>query len=384
MKKIFYWSPYLSNVATIKNVINSAKSIKKFDKSGSTISLIDVIGEWKNHKKYIIQANIDLIKLSGFDLSSFFPITGFIKTRLSFLFIFFFKYIPLKNLINKEKPDFLIIHLVTSLPLILLLINNYNTKFILRISGLPRLTFLRKILWKLIAKKIYLITCPSKETQRDLIKQKIFSENKIKILHDPILHIKSIQNKSKEKSIIPENVKNKYFLNIGRLTKQKNQVLLISAFSKIIKKKDYLKLYLIGDGENKNLLLKKINELGLQKSVFLIGHINNVFPLIRDSLAIIITSLWEDPGAVMIEGSFMKKNIISSDCPNGPYEFLNQGKAGYLFENNNENQLINSINNFLNDNDIDKKNKILYAKKNSKNYTMFNHFKNISKILDLN
>ena len=384
MKKIFYWSPHLSNVATIKNVINSAKSIKKYDKSGTIISLIDVIGEWKNYKKYITQANINLIKLSGFDLSSFFPITGFIKTRLSFLFIFFFKYIPLKNLINKEKPDFLIIHLVTSLPLILLLINNYNTKFILRISGLPRLTFLRKILWKLIAKKIYLITCPSKETQRDLIKQKIFSENKIKILHDPILHIKSIQNKSKEKSIIPENVKNKYFLNIGRLTKQKNQVLLISAFSKIIKKKDYLKLYLIGDGENKNLLLKKINELGLQKSVFLIGHINNVFPLIRDSLAIIITSLWEDPGAVMIEGSFMKKNIISSDCPNGPYEFLNQGKAGYLFENNNENQLINSINNFLNDNDIDKKNKILYAKKNSKNYTMFNHFKNISKILDLN
>jgi len=101
MKKIFYWSPYLSNVATIKNVINSAKSIKKFDKSGSIVSLIDVIGEWKNHKKYIIQANIDLIKLSGFDLSSFFPITGFIKTRLSFLFIFFFKYIPLKNFINK-------------------------------------------------------------------------------------------------------------------------------------------------------------------------------------------------------------------------------------------------------------------------------------------
>ena len=153
MKKIFYWSPYLSNVATIKNVINSAKSIKKFDKSGSIVSLIDVIGEWKNYKKYITEANINLVKLSGFDLSSFFPITGFIKTRLSFLFIFFFKYIPLKNLINKEKPDFLIIHLVTSLPLILLLINNYNTKFILRISGLPRLTFLRKILWKLIAKK---------------------------------------------------------------------------------------------------------------------------------------------------------------------------------------------------------------------------------------
>ncbi len=383
MKKIFYWSPYLSNVATIKNVINSAKSIKKFDKSGSIVSLIDVIGEWKNYKKLIFQENIHLVKLSGFDLSRFFPITGFIKTRLSFLFIFFFKYIPLKNLINKEKPDFLIIHLVTSLPLILLLKNNYNTKFILRISGLPKLTIFRKILWKLIAKKIYLVTCPSKETQRDIIKEKIFSENKIKVLYDPILQIKLIKNQSKEKNIIPENDKNKYFLNIGRLTKQKNQVLLISAFSKLKKKKDNLKLYLIGDGENKKFLTKKINQLGLKESVFLKGHINNVFPLIRDSLAIIVTSLWEDPGAVMVEGSFMKKNIISSNCPNGPYEFLNQGKAGYLFENNNENQLINSINNFLNDNDKDKKTKILYARKNSKNYTMFNHFKNISEILDL-
>ena len=34
MKKIFYWSPHLSNVATIKNVINSAKSIKIFNMQG--------------------------------------------------------------------------------------------------------------------------------------------------------------------------------------------------------------------------------------------------------------------------------------------------------------------------------------------------------------
>ena len=52
MKKIFYWSPHLSNVATIKNVINSAKSIKIFNKNGQDISIIDTIGEWENQKKY--------------------------------------------------------------------------------------------------------------------------------------------------------------------------------------------------------------------------------------------------------------------------------------------------------------------------------------------
>ena len=36
MKKIFYWSPYLTNVATIKAVINSIKSIKKYSREYKT------------------------------------------------------------------------------------------------------------------------------------------------------------------------------------------------------------------------------------------------------------------------------------------------------------------------------------------------------------
>ena len=47
MKKIFYWSPHVSNVATIKNVINSAKSLKIFNKKHYEVSIIDAVGEWK-------------------------------------------------------------------------------------------------------------------------------------------------------------------------------------------------------------------------------------------------------------------------------------------------------------------------------------------------
>ena len=50
MKKIFYWSPHLSRVATIKNVINSAKSIKVFNKNEINVSIIDAVGEWKKKK----------------------------------------------------------------------------------------------------------------------------------------------------------------------------------------------------------------------------------------------------------------------------------------------------------------------------------------------
>ena len=50
MKKIFYWSPHISKVATIKNVLNSAFSLKKFYKEKINVSILDVIGEWSNYK----------------------------------------------------------------------------------------------------------------------------------------------------------------------------------------------------------------------------------------------------------------------------------------------------------------------------------------------
>jgi len=66
MKKIFYWSPHLSNVATIKNVINSAKSLKRFNDKEYEISIIDTFGEWKDKKDILNQYKISVLKLSNF------------------------------------------------------------------------------------------------------------------------------------------------------------------------------------------------------------------------------------------------------------------------------------------------------------------------------
>jgi len=49
--KVFYWSPFLSNVATVKSVLNSAISLKKFSKNKITPNIINVIGEWTSLEK---------------------------------------------------------------------------------------------------------------------------------------------------------------------------------------------------------------------------------------------------------------------------------------------------------------------------------------------
>ena len=125
------------------------------------------------------------------------PISGYLKSRVLSIRIFFSSIYPLLKLLKKEKPDYLIIHLLTSIPFSLLIFFNFETKFILRISGLPRLNFLRKFVWKVVSKKITLVTCPSYETMDYIKKTKIFDENKIVVLHDPIINNSIILKKKK-------------------------------------------------------------------------------------------------------------------------------------------------------------------------------------------
>jgi len=121
--KIFYWSPFISKVATVSSVIRSAESILKYSKKENNINvaIIDAIGEWKNYRK-IINPKIEIINLSKKNISESLPKVGFFKSRLSYVLIFTLTFFKLLNLINKEKPDYIIAHLLTSLPIFLTLI----------------------------------------------------------------------------------------------------------------------------------------------------------------------------------------------------------------------------------------------------------------------
>ena len=87
--------------------------------------------------------------------------------------------------------------------------------------------------------------------------------------------------------------------------------------------------------------------MGISKAVYFLGNVENVFEYINKSICVISTSLWEDPGFVMIETAVSRKIIISSDCPNGPREFIENNLAGYIFKSNDQNELIDQINLFL-------------------------------------
>lgn len=379
MKSILYWSPHLSHVATIANVVKSAKSLKIYSKNYRPI-ILDSCNEWKEFDHIINDCQIEKHKISNLSFDKYYPVQGFLKSRFFSIIIFFWNFFPLLKYLKKNKPDYLIIHLITSLPIILFFLFSFKTKLILRISGLPNLNLFRLYFWKMLGKNIYHITCPTKETQNKLINMQIFPNTKITLLEDPILEVRTISKLKKEK-IEFKNMPNNFLLCIGRLTRQKNYILAVNAIKEIKNSFPDTKLCIIGEGEDGQWLKKIIKKNNLTSNVFLLGYKKNVFPYIAKSSAVLSTSLWEDPGAVMLEAAFLNKTIIVSDCPSGPKEFIEDNVAGYLFKNNNINSLVSAITEFKKESEINVFKKKINAKIKAKNFSLFHHFKKIKEIL---
>jgi glycosyltransferase involved in cell wall biosynthesis len=376
--KIFYWGPYISKVATVKAIIESAKSLKKYSKKKIDLSLINAFGEWSDFK----DEEINIINLNNKKVQTKKEIVGFIKSRIHFFLIWFISFFPLLSLLKKEKPSFLIIHLITSLPLFLLLFFRFETKFILRISGYPKLTLMRKVLWKLVSRKIFKVTCPTLGTYNRLKNENIF-DDKLTFIPDPILDINDFKIKKNEDIEIEKNFSKKNsILSIGRLTRQKNFGFLIKSFKTILEKYPNLNLFIIGEGEKKNELIKLINLLNLRDKVFLVGYKNNVYKYLIECKCFILSSLWEDPGFVLVEAGISNATVLSSDCNFGPSEILQRGQNGFLFSSQSESSLIDTFDKFINSKGDELIKKKINLKKNIKKYTSYNHFKLISKIFD--
>ena len=381
MKKIYFWSPCLSkSVGTYKSTINSAISLSKYSKGNYSVKVINVCGEWDDEKELLKKNNVDVFDL-GLKYYAYLPKEGFFKSRFSYMIIIILSILPLARFLKKKDLDYFVVHLITSLPLILFNFLNLNSKLILRISGFPKLNFLRKKLWTILSKKIFQCTCPSTELMNQLKNKKIFSPGKLFFLPDPIINIRDFVSKLKfQENLNNDLPKKKFFISVGRLTKQKNFKYLINEFSKFCETNNNFDLLIFGDGEEKEKLKELINKKNMSEKIFLKGFSKNIFFFMKKAEVFILSSLWEDPGFVLIEAALCNLFIISSDCKNGPSEFLLNGNAGILFKSNKENELKESLFDFVNQNS-NLKDKMKLAKKNCHNYTLFRHFKLFNKLL---
>ena len=152
------------------------------------------------------------------------------------------------------------------------------------------------------------------------------------------------------KGIALETKKDNIIVNVARLEKQKNHILLIKAFNEIKDEFDDYKLVIYGEGNYKNELIQYINELKLSDRVILAGEHNDIINKIKSSKLFVLSSDYEGMPNSLIEAMCIGLPVISTKV-SGSNELIEDGKNGLLVDINNKDELVKAMKKMLKDND---------------------------------
>lgn len=145
-------------------------------------------------------------------------------------------------------------------------------------------------------------------------------------------------------------------VNFCSLTKQKNLDLLIDSFFAISKEFPSIKLYIYGEGPEREHLEEKVKELNLQNRVFLPGYSIDIYEKVKMAKVFISSSNYEGMSNSMLEALCLGVPTICTDCPcGGAKEIIKNGINGFLVPVNNQAELVKMMRYLLQNDEIAKK-----------------------------
>ena len=124
----------------------------------------------------------------------------------------------------------------------------------------------------------------------------------------------------------------------ARLEAQKNLTMLIKAFSSFDKSYPDYKLYIYGEGSEREKLEQQVKSYGLENKVFLPGNVPDVTQRITKSKMFALSSDYEGLSNAMLEALAIGLPVVSTDHPIGGAKlFIRNGENGYLIKRNDAN-----------------------------------------------
>lgn len=248
---------------------------------------------------------------------------------------------PLSRYLRGARPT-LVLANMWPLP-ILALLANWLSRSNARVVGIEHTTWSRaelaidsiRRLWirasmRLIYPSLSHRIAVSKGAAADLASFAGLTEESVNVIYNPITGV-ALSNRI----AIPASLPSKWtsgrarLLAVGTLKPIKDFSTLLQALAMLRQQVD-ARLLILGEGEERGQLEAQIERLGLHEAVDLPGFVIDTHAYYRAADLYVMSSLGEGLPTVLVEALEQGVPIISTDCPSGPREILEDGKYGTL------------------------------------------------------
>ncbi len=247
----------------------------------------------------------------------------------------------LRPIIDRERPDMLIVFLQTSIVITLLMLILFrirvpiccSDRIILSKDILSfRFPVLNRLLVKLLYWRIDCYVAVSEEAKQDVISNFGIPAERILTIHNGVDH-RLVRERAREPLSVAERAMfspdTVTIITAGRLMEQKGHDILIKSFA-IVRQRIASRLIILGEGEKRKELAALAQTLGIADDVFFNGWTDNPFKLIASADIFVLSSRYEGFPNALLEAMALGTPVVSTDCPSGPREILDGGRYGIL------------------------------------------------------
>ncbi|MBT0588215.1 glycosyltransferase [Alteromonas oceanisediminis] len=196
--------------------------------------------------------------------------------------------------------------------------------------------YMRKILKTLTGKRLIAV---SQGVADELASARLFSAQSIQCIYNPfdITQIRQLAQHSPEE--LPSQP---FILHVGRAAKAKRHDVLFKALQTV---RDDVRLVCLSSNVKK--LSKLAAKYGVEDRIVLPGFTDNPYAWMRRASALVLSSDFEGLPTVLIEAIICGTPVVSTDCPHGPREILQDQLAKFLVPVRQPEKLAEKINEAL-------------------------------------
>ncbi len=261
---------------------------------------------------------------------------------------------PLLRYLKRDRPESLLVakHRAIIVALLAKKIANADTRIVGRLGtnlsqALEGKSRLRKWFWHFQMRKIYPLATKiipvSEGVAEDVEKITGLGADKLEVIRNPVItpEMPLLANEPIDHPWLTTR-ELPVILGAGRFTRQKDFITLIKAFA-LAKKQIDCRLIILGAGQLETQYQQLMKDLTIEDSVSLPGFKPNPYPYMKQASLFALSSAWEGSPNVLSEALALGTPVVSTDCPSGPREILQNGRIGPLVPVGNIEKLAEAI-----------------------------------------